>query len=252
MFDRIAERYQDSVVVVIGAGGIGREIVRLAAGRAARIAIADHSVANLRESEPLLPAGSPEPRQLDVRDADAVARFARDVIASAGTPHFVFYTAGILTIEPFLETTAESWVRAVDINLNGAFHTARAFAEPMARERRGSILLLGSIAGTRARSGSRVNPAYNATKAAISAFVNGAAMQLRPHGVRINCISPGPAATAMMDVQPPQVHAAVRDITLDSRMNRPEEIAELALFVAGHGRFTGEDVGLGGGAGLGG
>jgi NAD(P)-dependent dehydrogenase (short-subunit alcohol dehydrogenase family) len=77
-------------------------------------------------------------------------------------------------------------------------------------------------------------------------------MQLRPHGVRINCISPGPAATAMMDVQPPQVHAAVRDITLDGRMNHPAEIAELALFVAGHGRFTGEDVGLGGGAGLGG
>jgi hypothetical protein len=56
----------------------------------------------------------------------------------------------------------------------------------------------------------------------------------------------------MMDVQPHQVHAAVRDITLDGRMNRADEIAELALFVAAHGRFTGEDVGLGGGAGLGG
>lgn len=252
MFERIAERYQGSVVVVVGAGGIGREIVRLAAGRAARIAVADHSMANLALVEPLLPPGSPKPQTLDVSDNRAVSQFAGNVVESAGVPHFLFYTAGILTIEPFLETTAESWNRAVDVNLNGAFHTARAFAEPMARERRGSILLLGSIAGTRARSGSRVNPVYNATKAAISAFVNGTAMQLRPHGVRINCISPGPAATAMMDVQPPQVHAAVRDITLDGRMNRPEEIAELALFVAGHGRFTGEDVGLGGGAGLGG
>jgi NAD(P)-dependent dehydrogenase (short-subunit alcohol dehydrogenase family) len=252
MFERIAERYQDSLVVVVGAGGIGREIVRLAALRAARVAVADHSVANLELAAPLLPAGSPAPQTLDVGDSQAVARFAQQVIARAGVPHFLFYTAGILTIEPFLETTAESWNRAVQVNLNGAFHTVREFAEPMARERRGSILLLGSIAGTRARSGSRVNPVYNATKAAISAFVNGTAMQLRPHGVRINCISPGPAATAMMDVQPPQVHAAVRDITLDGRMNHPAEIAELALFVAGHGRFTGEDVGLGGGAGLGG
>jgi ribitol 2-dehydrogenase len=252
MFDRIAAMYDGSVVVVVGAGGIGREIVRLAARRAARIALADYSAANLAAAEPYLPSGSPSPQTLDVGDGQAVARFARDVEQSVGIPHFIFYTAGILTIEPFLQTTDEAWLRAVDVNLNGAFHTVRVFAEPMARERRGSILLLGSIAGTRARSGSRVNPVYNATKAAISAFVNATAMQLRPHGVRINCISPGPAATAMMDVQPPQVHAAVRDITLDGRMNRADEIAELALFVAAHGRFTGEDVGLGGGAGLGG
>lgn len=122
----------------------------------------------------------------------------------------------------------------------------------MMESRRGSILLLGSIAGTKARSGSRVNPVYNSTKAAVSAFVNAAAMQLRPYGVRINCISPGPTETSMMNVQPPLVHEAVKQIALDGRMNSPAEVAELALFVAGHGRFTGEDVGMGGGAGLGG
>ena len=56
----------------------------------------------------------------------------------------------------------------------------------------------------------------------------------------------------MMDIQPPQVHAAVSEIALDSRMNSPAEVDELALFVAAHGRFTGEEVCLGGGAGLGG
>jgi hypothetical protein len=56
----------------------------------------------------------------------------------------------------------------------------------------------------------------------------------------------------MMDVQPAAVHEAVNEISLDGRMNSPSEVAELALFVAGHGRFTGEDVCMGGGAGLGG
>ena len=122
----------------------------------------------------------------------------------------------------------------------------------MLPQSRGSIMLLGSIAGTKARSGSRVNPVYNVTKAGLAAFVNATAMQLRSQGIRINCISPGPTATPMMDVQPPQVHASVREITLDGRMNQAEEVAELALFVAAHGRFTGEDVCMGGGAGLGG
>ena len=74
---------------------------------------------------------------------------------------------------------------------------------------------------------------YDKAEQALSAFVNGAAMQLRPHGVRINCISPGPTATPMMGIQPPEVHASVRDIALDGRMNEPREVAELALFVAG-------------------
>jgi hypothetical protein len=56
----------------------------------------------------------------------------------------------------------------------------------------------------------------------------------------------------MMDLQPKQVHAAISEIALDRRQNSPIEVAELALFVAAHGRFTGEDLGLGGGAGLGG
>jgi hypothetical protein len=54
-----------------------------------------------------------------------------------------------------------------------------------------------------------------------------------------------------MDLQPPPVHEAVNQIMLDHRMNLPAEIAELALFVAAHGRFTGEDIPIGGGAGLG-
>ena len=56
----------------------------------------------------------------------------------------------------------------------------------------------------------------------------------------------------MMAIQPATVHDAVHQITLDHRMNTPAEVAELALFIAAHGRFTGEDLAMGGGAGLGG
>jgi hypothetical protein len=56
----------------------------------------------------------------------------------------------------------------------------------------------------------------------------------------------------MMQVQPPEVHQAVGEIMLDGRQNSALEVAQVALFVAAHGRFTGEDIPLGGGAGLGG
>ena len=252
MFSRIVQQYEGSTVVVVGAGGIGGEIVRLLAPVAARLVVADQNVSLLSKVRDEFGPEKIRTRQLDVRDSRAAQEFAKEIRAAVGPPHFLFYTAGILTIEPFLETTAENWDRAVAVNLSGAFYCTKAIAELMIPEQRGSILLLGSIAGTKARSGSRVNPVYNVTKAGIAAFVNATAMQLRRHGIRINCISPGPTATTMMDVQPAAVHEAIRGITLDARQNLPAEVAELALFVAAHGRFTGEDVPMGGGAGLGG
>ncbi len=252
MFGRIVDQYRGSTAVVVGAGGIGGEIVRLLAPLASRLVVADFNEAAVAELAGKYDSEKSLTRKLDVRDSAAVEEFAHFVSTTAGAPQFLFYTAGILTIEPFVETTPQSWERAVAINLHGAFYCTRAIAQLMIPQKRGSILLLGSIAGTKARSGSRVNPVYNVTKAGIAAFVNATAMQLRAHGIRINCISPGPTATPMMDVQPAQVHASIGEITLDGRMNQPAEVAELALFVAAHGRFTGEDVGMGGGAGLGG
>ncbi|MDB5342192.1 MAG: short-chain dehydrogenase/reductase [Schlesneria sp.] len=251
MFTRISDRYQNSTAIVIGAGGIGGAIVQLLSGHVSKLVVGDR---DQRLLDALAPQVGTEliRRRIDVSDAASVREFFAYCSQEVGSPQFLFYTAGILNLESLADTTPALWETAVDVNLNGAFYCTHAAMDLMIPQKQGSILLLGSIAGTRARSGSRVNPVYNTTKAAVSAFVNAAAMQLRPHGVRINCISPGPTATAMMDLQPKPVHAAISEIALDRRQNTPAEVAELALFVAAHGRFTGEDLGLGGGAGLGG
>lgn len=252
MFTRIAERYKNSTAVVIGAGGIGGAIIELLSGSVANLVVADRDDGLLKT---LADAGRPARmlvRKLDVCDGPAVAEFFAFVKSRVGPPDYLFYTAGVLNVESLAETTNEIWERAVNVNLNGAFYCIKASAEQMRFRQRGSIVVLGSISGTKARSGSRVNPAYNATKAGLGAFVNAAAIQLRKDGVRINCISPGPTATTMMELQPPHVLAAVKEITLDGRMNNPAEVAEFALFVAAHGRMTGEELCIGGGAGLGG
>ena len=247
MFTRISDRYQNSTAVVIGAGGIGGAIVKLLSGQVSTLLVGDR---DQRLLDALTPQVGTEliRRKIDVSDAASVRDFFAHCSQEVGSPQFLFYTAGILNLESLADTTPALWQTAVDINLNGAFYCTHAAMDLMIPQKQGSILLLGSIAGTRARSGSRVNPVYNTTKAAVSAFVNAAAMQLRPDGVRINCISPGPTATAMMDLQPKQVHAAISEIALDRRQNSPTEVAELALFVAAHGRLTGAEMGLGGGA----
>jgi 3-oxoacyl-[acyl-carrier protein] reductase len=251
MFERVVDAYQGATVVVVGAGGIGGEIVARLSDRPVTMVIADHDAQRLADLDQVPQASRRLTRPLDVRDPQAVAAFFDWIHAEVGPPQFVFYTAGVLNIESFFDLSDEQWNRAVDINLNGAYYCVREAARLMCPTRTGSLLLLSSISGTKARSGSRVNPVYNTTKAAMVAMVNAVAMQLRPMGVRLNCISPGPTATSMMDLQPPPVHEAVNQIMLDHRMNLPAEIAELALFVAAHGRFTGEDIPIGGGAGLG-
>lgn len=252
MFNRIADQYRHSTVIVIGAGGIGEAIIQLLARQAAHLVVGDRSSVTLDAITLPSTKSVLSTRIIDVQDANSVAEFFAFAKSAAGAPHYLFYTAGILNLEPLTATTPTLWNTAVAINLNGAFYCAQAAAEQMIPQQRGSILLLGSIAGTKARSGSRVNPVYNTTKAGLSAFVNAAAMQWRPHGIRINSIAPGPTTTAMMGQQPPEVQIAVNEIALDRRQNLPTEVAEFALFVAAHGRFTGEDLAMGGGAGLGG
>lgn len=252
MFSRIDEQYRGATAVVIGAGGIGAAICKLLDGHVEKLFVGDRDPSQLKSLGAVLNSTSLHTASIDVRSPESVKEFFQAVREQVGTPHYLFYTAGVLNLESLAHTTPAIWDTAVEINLNGAFYCAHAAAELMAPQKRGSILMLGSIAGTRSRSGSRVNPVYNATKAGLAAFVNSAAMQLRPAGVRINSISPGPTATAMMDLQPAQVHDAISEITLDRRQNKAEEVAELALFIAAHGRFTGEDIAMGGGAGLGG
>lgn len=250
MFSRVSSQYEHSTAIVIGTGGIGAAIIRSLSELVDCLIVGDRNQTQLDAISVSLRVDLHQ-RVIDVGDPQSVAGFF-EYCGQLGAPQFLFYTAGILNLETLADTTPDVWDRAVAVNLNGAFYCTHAVMDLMVPQKRGSILLLGSIAGTRARSGSRVNPVYNTTKAAISAFVNAAAMQLRPHGIRINCISPGPTATAMMDLQPQKVHDAISEIALDRRQNNPDEVAELALFVAAHGRFTGEDIGLGGGAGLGG
>ena len=117
-----------------------------------------------------------------------------------------------------------SFERVMAVNVHGAIHAARAFLPGMIAQRRGHIVLVGSLAGR--MGGLIAGPHYVASKGAVHALVKWLARQAAPHGVLVNGIAPASVATPMMEGQPVDLER----IPL-GRMAEPEEIAAPIAFL---------------------
>lgn len=117
-------------------------------------------------------------------------------------PHLdiVIASAGISFAKPILETSLAEWQRVMDVNLNAAFLTVK-HCLPLLKNNPngGSIIFLGSASGTKAAPSAS---AYSTSKAALRMFAKVAALEAKPHNVRINLVSPGGVATPMWKTMP--------------------------------------------------
>jgi 3-oxoacyl-[acyl-carrier protein] reductase len=134
----------------------------------------------------------------------------------------------------------------IGVNLTGAFHVCREAARTMtAAGVRGSII---QVSSTAALSGD--GPAhYCASKAGVMGLTRSAARELAPAGIRVNTIVPGPTNTPMMQGIPDEwAQAIVKAVPL-GRMGEPDEVARLALFLAGEDSsyITGQNLAVNGG-----
>jgi NAD(P)-dependent dehydrogenase (short-subunit alcohol dehydrogenase family) len=132
---------------------------------------------------------------MDVRDTtsvrDAVARAASE----AGAIDILVNNSGVALTKPLLEHTDEDWESIVDTNLSGAFRVAREMARALVdAERPGVIVNIASILGLRV---ARQVAAYIASKAALLKVTEAMALELAPHGIRVNAIAPGYIVTEL-------------------------------------------------------
>ena len=141
--------------------------------------------------------------------------------------------AGIAEEKPFLEIEDESWDRVLATNLRGAFLMAQRVARVQAAAGSGSIVHIASID---ASGGDGPYASYNASKAGLLGLNRTMALELGPHGVRVNCVSPGFTHTEMTEVGVP---AGMMEYLVDRfdrvplrRLVRPEEIAAACAFLA--------------------
>ena len=163
---------------------------------------------------------------------------------------------------PFWNLEPGDWARVLEINLIGAVNVAHAFAPKLIARGKGSMLFLASVAG---QIGSQTDPPYSAAKAGLINFMQCAAKDLAPHGVRVNALSPGMVQTDLNESVwragqanlPPEhrqdyVTWGSQKITKVSPLGRwqtPAEYAAMAVYLASeHAQnITGQTINIDGG-----
>jgi glucose 1-dehydrogenase len=217
-----------SAIVTGAAQGIGFAIASRFAEEGARVLLADINRAALEEAARRL--GQPC-FDVAVSQRRDVARMAATALQEFGHIDILVNNAGIFRSTPLLSVTEEEFDRVMAVNLKSALFAIQAVAPYMIQRRSGSIVNVASVAAVLAAPGTT---AYCVSKAGLMQLTNVAAIELAPHGVRVNALGPGTFATDMS--QGAYDETTLKDRILPrtplGRLGRPEEAAGIALFLA--------------------
>src|SRR5215470_3990419 len=169
--------------------------------------------------------------QADVGQVAQATGLVERAAAALGGLDVLVNNAGVFPRVALLDMRESDWDYVHGINLKGGFFCAQAAARHMiATKRRGSIINLASqaIAGRGARS-----VHYSASKGGVVSMTRAMALELAPHGIRVNAIAPGTTDTAQprYGASEAELQALAKTLPL-GRMAQPDEIAQVALFLA--------------------
>ena len=242
------------VAIVTGASsGIGRATcLRLAAEGMAVLAVGRNAEALLAVCDLVVAdGGEAEALVADVTAADAPREIVEHATARWGGVDALVNGAGIIASGTVADTADDAFDAMMDINLRASFRLIRE-ATPSLMARKGSVVNVSSVAGTRSFPGVL---AYCVSKAAVDQLTRCAALDLAAHGVRVNAVNPGVVVTNLhrrsgMDEAR---YAAFLEHSKTThplgRPGTPEEVAELIAFLVSpaSGWITGETIAIDGG-----
>lgn len=231
-------RLAGKTALITGGGtGIGRTCALLFAREGARVAVAG------RRAEPLAAlageiynaGGEALAVQCDVTDVGQVERAVRMTVDRFGRLDVVVNSAGALAIGTAEETSEAHWDRMIAVNLKGTFLVSRAALAELRKSGGGSIINIGSVLSL---VGMKQRAAYVASKGGVTQLSKAMALDHAHEGIRVNCICPAIVETELIrelfaqQTDPEALRRKrIEQIPL-GRMGRPEDVAQMALFLA--------------------
>lgn len=221
-------------LVTGGAHGIGRAIAARFAAEGAKVAVCGLEPESLQETADLIAEKGGEALALeaDVRHRREVDRMVDETIARWGRIDVLVNSAGVNRTAPFLDISEEDWDWHMDINLKGTFLVSqRVCREMVHRGTGGSVILMSSVNGLSAEAD---QAHYNASKGGINLLAMSMALELAPHGIRVNALCPGFIETRLTKplIERPDAIADYLKTIPMQRVGKPEDIAAAALFMA--------------------
>lgn len=185
--------------------------------------------------------------QADAGDAADVARFHAEAAAWRGAPDVLVNNAGIQTWSSLLDLDVADWDRVLRTNLRGCFLNTQAAARAMiGAGKGGSIVNIGS--GCNKLAFPKLVD-YTASKGGIEQFTKVAAVELGPHGIRVNCVAPGAIATARTAAEAGDYAGTWARVTPLRRVGTPADVAGPVVFLCSEaaGFISGQTLGVDGG-----
>jgi NAD(P)-dependent dehydrogenase (short-subunit alcohol dehydrogenase family) len=176
--------------------------------------------------------GSVDGTECDVSREEEVDRLVAEAEAFLGAIDILVNNAGVAWREPFLEIASERWDRLIAVNLRSQFLVAQRVARAMVERARGGAIV--NMASTNALEGEAGYAHYNASKGAIAMLTRTMAIELGPHGIRVNALCPGKIATRLQaDAEDAEYTARFeRERIPLGRSGTPAEVAAAYAFLA--------------------
>ena len=229
-------RLDGKVVVITGAaGGIGREAALLFSEEGAQVCVAD--VVGEAGEQTASECRDAFFFQVDVTDPKSVEEMYRATAERYGGVDVLYNNAGVVRYGTVVDSSVEDWDFQLDTNLKGTFLTCK-YAIPEMRKRGGGAIV--NTASVQAFASQKTVPAYAASKGGVVSLTTTIALDHADDNIRCNCIAPGTIRTPMVDQAadtfgPDDPEGAIAEwgrLHPLGRVGKPEEVANLVLFLA--------------------
>lgn len=245
------QQLKDQVAIITGAArGIGRETALLFSRNGAVVIPVDLSERELEEVTRILgKQGECFPMFADVSKFTDVENIVNTIIKRYGRIDILVNNAAVVgKTQKTWEIQESDWDNIITINLKSVFLLCKLVIPLMIEKKKGNIVNIASIAG---KEGNENLAAYSASKAGVMSLSRALAKEVASYGIRVNSIAPALIKTAMMEEMPQsQINFLLKKIPM-GRAGKPEEVAELIMFLASDRSsfITGQCINVTGGRG---